>query len=272
MSEDEIQEVKRDGDTERPPAEGLNEMSRIVSLYTPIGKAKDRKGKTYASKAGKQSTRTERRKPESNIPASLPRTLPSTSQTPEIHEIDDSEDDIICFSPEKPSPQPVSIREESETEAENEYEIISAWLVERDGEVASEELLMVLDEHEEEDENDTAEDDADKDGDDNEEGEDEDTGLESADRINQEDRADNIEVEAALPPLMLHNPAEDALIELDDHESENTPTDHPAISVAQALEILHPLLESGKKHSHLDSAHVPPLLMLRNFFIQPQKG
>jgi hypothetical protein len=71
---------------------------------------------------------------------------------------------------------------------------------------------------------------------------------------------------------MLHNPAKDALTELDDHEPDNTPADKPPISVAHALENLNQLLRSGKKHSHLNPAQVAPLMVLRNFFIQRQKG
>ena len=70
---------------------------------------------------------------------------------------------------------------------------------------------------------------------------------------------------------MLHNPAEDALTELDDHEPDNTPADKPPISVAHALENLNQLLRSGKKHSHLNPAQVAPLMVLRNFFIQRQR-
>lgn len=66
--------------------------------------------------------------------------------------------------------------------------------------------------------------------------------------------ADNAQLETDRSLLMLHNPAEDAPTEFDDHEPDNTPTDKPFTSVAHALEILNRVLRSGKKHSHLNTA------------------
>jgi hypothetical protein len=160
---------------------------------------------SYAPKAGKQSERTERRHAKKSndlreferskgIPSKQstlsfkPKvTMPivqapnhSTTQTQPIYEIDHSDDEILCISPKSPSPILISLSEDSENEEDEEFEIVSAWLIEREGEGASEELLAVVDENMDEDDHEMEEEDAD------EEDTAGDTDSESANRMIQE--------------------------------------------------------------------------------------